>query len=842
MANPHQQYPYNARPPSASYPNAGGMMNMNPAAMNLNMGGMPSGVNMGGMQNMGGMGTMQGSPPGQMSNMGAPNPMQQHQLLNQYQLQMRAHAGNGIAQQQQQLQNQQMNPQQHQAPQPFGGAAPGMGMQHQQMPGSGMSIAMPPNQYSMGGMNQPMNMKQPSGMPMSYPQQTYQQTPQQPQYPSQSQPYPGNGGTGVPMGYPQRPPTAQGGHVGPPSTPTMQQHQPNPALYSQGGMGMGMSGGGGGMPGMNPMGYQQNGMPGRPPSAMGGMQQSMAGMPPSNKPPQTPSMGGMNPPPPMHTPMMTSQPLGNQGMGMGPPSTMMGNPSGMQPQNPMQTSGITPQQMQMMQFQQMQRQQHQQGMMMNDMQQQQQQHPGPPSIQIPASPATNNAMSQPPLSSTSAPGRTPTPTLPPQSSGGMRSATPTSAQAPQQPPMHAPSPIHGAGGPGNQPMSARPPSAAAGSVGSGAMAPPGGSPNKMGYPMSAPGSGMGMGGMNTSHMDPSVLQMLGNQAGVGGVSSVGSGMFSNPIVPPTHNVPAPGMHPGSVQTNGAMGAPMGSAPGMHGQPPALQNQGVYNPAMGSNGLRQVGPAPIPSLQMHSRGSLPSNLSIGGMGPSALPGQIPLTMGGPSSSAQNAMNPNSIGNPLALSSRPGRAPSHPPAPQPQQQPQQTLNHAERTMSPRQRAAVIPTITRITSVPADDKDHPLSESLPVLSSEEIENVRDWIGKDRKYEGEYRKMKEAMGKELAESFGPIPAQPGNASGAVGKVLRWFEKDWREDAGRRDPRHPSGKLMWPQQKRLEKERRFRLLGRKPVFLCVLSSLVKQIRALTYFADLNLFVPKGPT
>lgn len=143
-----------------------------------------------------------------------------------------------------------------------------------------------------------------------------------------------------------------------------------------------------------------------------------------------------------------------------------------------------------------------------------------------------------------------------------------------------------------------------------------------------------------------------------------------------------------------------------------------------------------------------------------------------------------------------------------------------MSPRQRAAVIPTITRITSVPADDKDHPLSESLPVLGPEEIENVRNWIGKDRKYEGEYRKMKEAMGKELAEAFGPIPAHPGNAPGAVGKVLRWFEKDWREDAGRRDPRHPSGKLMWPPQKRMEKERRFRLLGRKPVFLCVLSSL----------------------
>jgi hypothetical protein len=144
-----------------------------------------------------------------------------------------------------------------------------------------------------------------------------------------------------------------------------------------------------------------------------------------------------------------------------------------------------------------------------------------------------------------------------------------------------------------------------------------------------------------------------------------------------------------------------------------------------------------------------------------------------------------------------------------------------------------------VPADDKDHPISELLPILSPEEIENVRDWIGKDRKYEGEYRKMKEAMGKELAEAFGSVPAQAGNAPGTVGKALRWFEKDWREDAGRRDPRLPSGKLMWPSQKRLEKEKKFRQLGRKPVFLYVLSFLLKQIRRLKHFADLNLSIPR---
>ena len=820
MANPHQQYPYNPRPPSASYSNAGGMMNMNPAAMNLSISGMP-GMNMGGTQNMGGMGTMQAAPPGQMSTMGAPNPMQQHQLLNQYQLQMRTHAGNGLAQHQQHLQNHQMNALHHPGPQSYGGGGPGMGPPHQQMSASNMSMSMQPNNYPMGGMNQPMGMKQPSAMPLSYPQQHYQQSPQQPQYPPQSQPYPGSGGTGMPMGYPQRPPTAQGSHGGPPAMATMQP-QPNPAMYAQAGMGMGMTGGGGGVSGMNPMGYQQNGLPGgpgRPPSAMGGMQQSpMGGMQPPNKPPQTPVLGGMNPPPPMHAHMMPSQSMGNQpmGMGMGPPSNMVGNPVGMQPQSSMQTSGLTPQQM--LQYQHMQRQQQQQqqqGMMINDMQPQpQQQHAGPPSIQIPASPATSNAMNQPPLSSASAPGRTPTPTQTPQSAGGMRPATPISSQTPQQPPMHAPSPIHGSSMPGSQSMSARPPSAA-GSVGGGIMAPRGASPSKVGYPMAAPPGGMGMGSMNAPQMDSSAVphfQMLGNQAGVGGTPN---GIFNDPpLAPPTHASPAPSMMPpGMMPANGP--------PTNRAAPPTMPNHALYNPSMGSNGLR---PAPAASLSMHSRGPLPSNLSIGGTGANPLPGQVPLTMGGSSAPAPNAMIPNSIGNPLAISARAGGVSSHPPGPQPPQQPPQAMSHAERTMSPRQRAAVIPTITRITSVPADDKEHPLSELLPVLSTEEIQNVRNWIDKDRKYEGEYRRMKEAMGKELVEAFSPAPPQAGNVPGALGKPLRWFEKDWREDSGRRDARHGTGKLMWPQQKRMEKEKKFRLLGRKPVFLYVLLPQLRSV------------------
>ncbi|KAG8855382.1 SWI/SNF chromatin-remodeling complex subunit [Serendipita sp. 405] len=140
-----------------------------------------------------------------------------------------------------------------------------------------------------------------------------------------------------------------------------------------------------------------------------------------------------------------------------------------------------------------------------------------------------------------------------------------------------------------------------------------------------------------------------------------------------------------------------------------------------------------------------------------------------------------------------------------------------MSPRQRAAIIHTITRVSAVPVDDKDHPLSETLPDLEEAEIEKVHAWIEKDRKYESEYRKMKEVMGKELVEAFAIVPpgVVPGSSTAvSASRPLRWFEKDWREDAIRKDGRKPHYTLLWPNKRREEKMVKFHKMGRRPVFL----------------------------
>jgi hypothetical protein len=152
-----------------------------------------------------------------------------------------------------------------------------------------------------------------------------------------------------------------------------------------------------------------------------------------------------------------------------------------------------------------------------------------------------------------------------------------------------------------------------------------------------------------------------------------------------------------------------------------------------------------------------------------------------------------------------------------QQQNQIPLAEATMSPRQRVAIIPTITRITSVPADDKDHPVSEVLPDLDQEDIDQVRGWIDKDRQYEGEYRKMKKAMNDELAEALSAsaniLPGGQAPSTVTTARKARWFEKDIREDS-KRDGRQQHYMLLWPHKKRSEKEARFKRISRKPVFL----------------------------
>lgn len=128
-----------------------------------------------------------------------------------------------------------------------------------------------------------------------------------------------------------------------------------------------------------------------------------------------------------------------------------------------------------------------------------------------------------------------------------------------------------------------------------------------------------------------------------------------------------------------------------------------------------------------------------------------------------------------------------------------------------------MARVSSVSAEDKDHPLEETLPELKEEEIEMIKEWIDQDRAYEGEYRKMKEAMTKELKDALEPHPFPPwprpnhDQALGLVGRPIRWFEKSLEEQRGHKQSTYA---LVWPHKKAQEKENFYKKLGRKPIVL----------------------------
>ncbi|KAG8826158.1 SWI/SNF chromatin-remodeling complex subunit, partial [Serendipita sp. 401] len=830
MANSQPQYPYPGRPPSAP----------GHAMMNMNMGGMmgsapPQGLSIGNPT----MGGMSGMPNPAMSGMGSmPN-----QHMNQYPLQMRA---NGMGQ-------------------PMHGQPP-MQQPGQGMYSSGVPLTLPHNPNQMAIQNPGMMMGRPPqqpGYPPSYPTQ-------QPglQHNPYGQPQPTQyGSMGMPYG------SRVGIHPSQPTGGMPPQH-------------------GGGMPG-NMAGYQQNGMmstgPGRPPSAMGMHQPTpmMPGMAPTGvnmgmiapsgtpvqgmKPPQTPTSGSMNPPPhltPQQTPMMSNGvPLTQPPSHMGPGQQHAGTP-GMNP---------TPQQLmqyQAMQYRQMQAQHaHQQmsgqgqGQAMNPSISIPS-HPGQQLPQTPQTPQQPSAVTQAsPVSSTAGVGpHPPTPQSANQPPLIRRTPTPssaTNASAPNphhppnsNPPMSAPTPINAGGTPTSATSYNRPPSAAGSASGGGSaggmMPPPvpGGVPGKPQYQNGMPGMhmstgsnmGMGMG------MDPNALtqlQMLGQQVGMSGVSSVGPGMFSNPIAPPPAGPPGsmgPGMN-GVMQQGGNPGmSRLQANPGLSRSMPSLRQAAIPpHPGMPRPGMPGAG-MPLTTAGGHPGGHVAVNASGPGMqqvhpqsvpvghpgmmARSTRPGETPTPTqphfpGAPSSAPSAAPGSHHSLPPTAMVSAPGPGGGGPPGgpvvAAPPVQPAAPQNIAERTMSPRQRAAIIHTITRVSAVPVDDKDHPLSETLPDLEEAEIEKVHAWIEKDRKYESEYRKMKEVMGKELVEAFAIVPpgVVPGSSTAvSASRPLRWFEKDWREDAIRKDGRKPHYTLLWPNKRREEKMVKFHKMGRRPVFL----------------------------
>lgn len=662
-------------------------------------------------------------------------------------------------------------------------------------------------------------------------------------------------------------------------------------------------------PGQQPQNGTISG-PGRPPSAMGGihqprpmmpgtvpMQGSMGG-PPTPVSRSQPSAQAMRAPTPQQR-TQTPQQQQQQQQGVSQPNgypmqvsmTMpmnMGGAGGMQ----MPMTGLTPQQVMQIQYRQQQQQQQHRRSQDMDMTGPSVAIPyttGTPSQHGPSSAGTqqfspanaNPNVPQTPATPASAPGaprsasvgREPTPTLTPQSAHATTMAPPgmgggQQQQQQQQQPGSSSTPTSATATQGFN----RPPSAAGSASGSTAVntsgmmppPPPGSQIGMSSYPGMQPSATGGMGppptplggmmpgGMGMMRNDPSALtqlQMLGQQVGMGGVSTVAPGMFATPTPggQPTQQTPTPQTpsHPGPPQAQLPGGMSIPGTMGINGVQPGQPPFGA-----GATNLRQVtgglGPAPLASLQPNPR-MPPGTAPPGAPGAGAPYGGAPLTASGPMSIGAPMMIPN-VNNPIAMArhARPGGVPGQvvppsssgsgagavvsapgtsasaaaaatatavappvPPAPQ---------NIAERTLSPRQRAALIPSLARITPVPADDPEHPLSETLPDLTKEEIENVHEWIEKDRAYEIEYRKMKEAMGRELKEAFSNAPNDhPLRASGVgvgvTGSKIRWFEKDYREDA-RKDHKPPHYALLWPHRKREEKKSKFSRLGRQPVFL----------------------------
>lgn len=174
-------------------------------------------------------------------------------------------------------------------------------------------------------------------------------------------------------------------------------------------------------------------------------------------------------------------------------------------------------------------------------------------------------------------------------------------------------------------------------------------------------------------------------------------------------------------------------PGLgHGVQPS---QGHSMPQQQPQQLRQPSappPAPIPPVQPKSMQEPMGGLGgAGGLKMSALPGVAPEVR----ASAPPARIPSATPVPPAAAavatpaapSAPSVVPQLPPLPA-----NVTLN---------------PVVTRVSVVPLVNS----LKTIPGLNKEEIADIQGWMKVDKEYEGVFRKMKERMGEEAREAFGP-------------------------------------------------------------------------------------------
>ena len=114
---------------------------------------------------------------------------------------------------------------------------------------------------------------------------------------------------------------------------------------------------------------------------------------------------------------------------------------------------------------------------------------------------------------------------------------------------------------------------------------------------------------------------------------------------------------------------------------------------------------------------------------------------------------------------------------------------------------PTVTNITPVPFIDSE----KLIPMLSSDEIENVQSWMKVDKEYEGNFKKMKDRMNEEVRDK--------------IVKGRAWWERDPQATVdemrgmGPGSRRRPGEKLTLTGLKTGKEDRRVKKTGKREGF-----------------------------
>lgn len=292
-------------------------------------------------------------------------------------------------------------------------------------------------------------------------------------------------------------------------------------------------------------------------------------------------------------------------------------------------------------------------------------------------------------------------------------------------------------------------------------------------------------------MDPSQMHMGMNMGGMNVGMGMGMPGGMNMGGMPQGLTRQPSSGGLSVNTNVV---PSTSAPGALGSSSMQRST-----ASSSSGQNQMFMTPAQTLIASggtpTSASSPANL---GSSPASVEGQVAGRQGSipPNESAKMAPPPiarvptadgqvspvNGTATTASSSSTPATAPTAPvPTGPPTIVPALPPLPANVTLNPK--------TTRITVVPLIDS----TKLISSLSSEEVDRVKEWMKKDKEYEGGYRQMKERMGEEMRASVnagrgwwekqdetGRVAGRRGEKFGVTG--FRTGKEDRRRKVGRRE------------------------------------------------------------